>query len=124
MPRSAAMAARIGAWETATYYGDSEVRLLSRTSDPTYLPWLAAALGRSWMHWPPVFAGLANMGDPRGIAVIEEWMKENDAPDRKRAAKPAIAKIRAAGGDPTPEQRAEAIAMLGVADTKKKKKKK
>lgn len=118
---TAKIAAKMGPHDKATYFGRTEVALLARSSDPTYLPWLAAALGNSWMHWPPVFEGLARMGDPRGIAIIEAWMADNDASDRRGPAKRAIDAIRSRSGDPTATQRAEGVALLGAGDKKKKK---
>jgi hypothetical protein len=105
-----------------TYYGDHELKLLSHTTDPAHLPVLAAALGNNWRHWRSAFTGLANIGDPRGIAVIETWIAANDASDRTQPAKDAIAAIRAKAGEPTPEQRAEGIALLGAGEKKKKQK--
>lgn len=105
-----------------TEFGKYEIQLLARTTNPAHLPILAAALGRSWMHWSPVFRGLASIGDPRGIAVIEAWIADNDASDRRGPANDAIAAIRARAGDPTPEQRAEGVALLEAGDRKKKKK--
>jgi hypothetical protein len=67
-----------------TYWSDANVELIARSSDPSYVSWLATALANSWMHWPRTFRGLANIGDPIGIAIIEAWLADNAAPDRAR----------------------------------------
>jgi len=117
---TAAIATKIGTPNAVTYFDNTAVQLLAKSPDPTYLPWLVAALRTSWMHWPAVFSGLATMGDPRGIAIIDVWLSANDESYRRSIGMAAIAAIRAKSGDPTPAQRAEAMAML---DTPKKKKK-
>jgi hypothetical protein len=103
-----------------TYWADANLDLIARSSDPRYVPWLAHALASSWMHWSRTFRGLANIGDPIGIAIIEAWLVDNAASDRTAAAAPVLEALRAKG-EPTDAQRAEAAAYFAPKPKKKRK---
>lgn len=106
--------------QKVVYWHREAVELIASSSDPKYLPWLAAALADSWMNWPPVFRGLGNIGDPLGTALIEHWLESNAASDRTEAAAPILASLRERGGEPTAEHRATAAQLLGPAKKKRR----
>lgn len=71
--------------------GDAEAKLLARFADKRTVPYLQAALTRSWMLFEPVFAGLALAKDPSAKAFIEAWMSEKKrTPEQLAAAKRAL----------------------------------
>ncbi len=105
-----------------SYWKDASVELIARSSDPRYIPWLVGALANNWRHWRCTFEGLANIGDPMGIAIIEAWMVDNAASDRTEVAEPILAALRA-NGEPTEAQRVEAAGYFASSKKKKKPKK-
>ncbi|MEO8703801.1 MAG: hypothetical protein ABI867_27370 [Kofleriaceae bacterium] len=118
---AAAAAAYLGPSPTEVpYWNEHAIELICRSNDPRYIPWLGAALAKSWMHWGRVFRGLETIGAPEGIAIIEAWMVDNSASDRTGPAAAAIATM-AKRGQPTDEQRAAAARLF---ESKKKPKKK
>lgn len=71
--------------EKITYFNDTAVRLLGRCATKDAVPWLAAALRASWTHYPAVFEGFRNAGDPAAAPIIRAWLEGNgDGPKGER----------------------------------------
>jgi hypothetical protein len=85
-----------------SYWNGNAVEVLARAADHRALPWLVGALQASWMNWPAVFEGFRRVGDPAMAHVMREWLRDNAAPDRNKAAKPIIKELEANGPAPAP----------------------